>query len=620
MPPVHQPELQPVHQPELQPVHQPELQPVHQPELQPVHQPELQPVHQPELQPVHQPELPPVHQPELQPVHQPELQPVHQPELPPVHQPELPPVHQPELQPVHQPELQPVHQPELPPVHQPELQPVHQPELPPVHQPELPPVHQPELQPVHQPELPPVHQPELPPVHQPELPPVHQPELQPVHQPELPPVHQPELPPACHLGTPPVHQLDPPPPQLLHNKPLRLQVIHLVLSCSVFSGPTLHAVQVANIFLFHIPDPCSSQPCGRGATCENRRGEDFVCLCLPGDFYNNNTNSCAAAKVFPGELEIQNLTFNELLTDKTSELFKNTSENVSRDIEGVFTENDAYLTSIVLEFLPRSQQSRQAVAIASVQIIFGRTATINKDGVLSQLKNCNKCTTVRNGTFRVTGLCSAIPCDLTTARCEDGDDGNYTCSCQDGFFTTNFMNDRMCIACPSGQQFVDNECIDCPLGYSGFNCGENWELVLLIVGPVLGGVLLITLILLITGAVRSKKHRKASSTADIGTPFISHQSTKAPLINGSKGVPAVAGMPSIPRATAHNSPYSSTNLEMTPSNSRQNLITNGRNSRHHEDYGQSRPQNNPYTQIRPVSSSYTPNQGFVNPYYKNDSR
>uniref|UniRef100_A0A674NEL2 Uncharacterized protein n=1 Tax=Takifugu rubripes TaxID=31033 RepID=A0A674NEL2_TAKRU len=368
------------------------------------------------------------------------------------------------------------------------------------------------------------------------------------------------------------------------------------------------------------PNPCSSQPCGRGATCENRRGEDFVCLCLPGDFYNNNTNSCAAAKVFPGELEIQNLTFNELLTDKTSELFKNTSENVSRDIEGVFTENDAYLTSIVLEFLPRSQQSRQAVAIASVQIIFGRTATINKDGVLSQLKNCNKCTTVRNGTFRVTGLCSAIPCDLTTARCEDGDDGNYTCSCQDGFFTTNFMNDRMCIACPSGQQFVDNECIDCPLGYSGFNCGENWELVLLIVGPVLGGLLLITLILLITVAVRSKKHRKASSTADIGTPFISHQSTKAPLINGSKGVPAVAGMPSIPRATAHNSPYSSTNLEMTPSNSRQNLITNGRNSRHHEDYGQSRPQNNPYTQIRPVSSSYTPNQGFVNPYYKNDSR
>ncbi|XP_056898393.1 uncharacterized protein LOC130530877 [Takifugu flavidus] len=206
-----------------------------------------------------------------------------------------------------------------------------------------------------------------------------------------------------------------------------------------------------------------------------------------------------------------------------------------------------------------------------------------------------------------------------TTRCED-DDGTSTCSCLDGFIPTNLTDSVCTAACPSGQRFVDNKCVDCPLGYSGINCGENWELVLLIVGPVLGGVLLITLILLITVAVRSKKHRKASSTADIGTPSMSHQSTKAPPINGSKGVPAVARMPRIPRATVHNSPYSSTNLEMIPSNSRQNLITNGRNSRHHEDYGQSRPQNNLYTQIHPVSSSYTPNQGFVNPYYKNDSR
>ncbi|TNN03862.1 hypothetical protein fugu_000891 [Takifugu bimaculatus] len=221
-----------------------------------------------------------------------------------------------------------------------------------------------------------------------------------------------------------------------------------------------------------------------------------------------------------------------------------------------------------------SQRSRQAeAAIASVQIIFGQTATINKDGVVNQLKNCNELHNCEK--WNIYRLLKNLLI----------------------FFS-----------------------VSCPLGYSGFNCGENWELVLLIVGPVLGGLLLITLILLITVAVRSKKHRKASSTADIGTPFISHQSTKAPLINGSKGVPAVAGVPSIPRATAHNSPYSSTNLEMIPSNSQQNLITNGRNSRHHEDYGQSRPQNNPYSQIRPVSSSYTPNQGIVNPYYKNDSR
>lgn len=39
-----------------------------------------------------------------------------------------------------------------------------------------------------------------------------------------------------------------------------------------------------------------------------------------------------AAKVFPGQLEIQNLDFNEKLSDKTSELFKSTSAAVTQDV------------------------------------------------------------------------------------------------------------------------------------------------------------------------------------------------------------------------------------------------------------------------------------------------
>lgn len=77
---------------------------------------------------------------------------------------------------------------------------------------------------------------------------------------------------------------------------------------------------------------------------------------------------------------------------------------------------------------------------------------------------------------------------------------------------------------------------------------------------------------------RSKKHFKASSTADIGKPYISHSSANSPLVNGDKGVPAVAGMPRIPRATANKSWNSGSDLEMTPSGSRQNLISSGRNS------------------------------------------
>lgn len=43
-----------------------------------------------------------------------------------------------------------------------------------------------------------------------------------------------------------------------------------------------------------------------------------------------------AAKVFPGQLTIQNLTFNEMLNDKTSELFKNTAASVTQDVSFSF--------------------------------------------------------------------------------------------------------------------------------------------------------------------------------------------------------------------------------------------------------------------------------------------
>lgn len=131
---------------------------------------------------------------------------------------------------------------------------------------------------------------------------------------------------------------------------------------------------------------------------------------------------------------------------------------------------------------------------------------------------------------------------------------------------------------------------------------------LIIVGSVLGGLLLISVIVLITVTVRSvchlpiqdcsvticttlhsyrvkdtahyicisdhfrlKKHPKASSTSDIGKPLIGSTFLH---VNGSKGV--LASVPKIPRATTHKS--NSPNLEMMPSNSQQNLISASSNS------------------------------------------
>lgn len=164
---------------------------------------------------------------------------------------------------------------------------------------------------------------------------------------------------------------------------------------------------------------------------------------------------------------------------------------------------------------------------------------------------------------------------------------------------------------------------------------------------------------------RSKKHRKAGHDVVMGKPYTSHFS---PQVNRSAGInhqasanigrgaQAVSGIPRIPRASANRSWDGGANLEMTPSSSRQNLISNGTNSvsallcpkwsstvrmlkfsfklikslfpfqQYYGDHdnvathGQNRSQNNPYSQNRLQSNPYSSVGGQDNPHYKYDSR
>ncbi|KAM6896881.1 uncharacterized protein FYW49_018261 [Xenentodon cancila] len=136
--------------------------------------------------------------------------------------------------------------------------------------------------------------------------------------------------------------------------------------------------------------------------------------------------------------------------------------------------------------------------------------------------------------------------------------------------------------------------------------------------------------------VSSKKKNE-----DFGKPYVSHSAAKAPLVNGSNnyGAPvngsangqvANDGVPRIPRATT--SWDSRTNLELTPSNSRQNLVPGGRNTRPYDDqddtfpyassnsYAQSRPQTSTYPQNRASINPYAQSQGYTNSHYVPDDR
>ncbi|XP_029384240.1 mucin-13-like, partial [Echeneis naucrates] len=368
------------------------------------------------------------------------------------------------------------------------------------------------------------------------------------------------------------------------------------------------------------PGPCDGNPCGEGSTCEPFNG-NFTCLCLAGDTYNYQSQICQRAKVFPGQIGLPNVEYNQNMSNKDSFIFINTTRRITDALDIVYDTTEGYSHSEVLQLLESNGGARStnpSRVTAVVDIIFSANSDITSTDVDDKIKAAanNPDSILGGANFTEQSLCDRAPCDELTTNCGSSN-GSFICGCDPGYIRTNF-SERMCIACPSGQKASESECVDCPFGYSGFNCNNSWELVLVIVGSVLGGLLLITLILLPIVALKfPKKSSEKNRNADIGH-YVNPSPAKAPLVNGHYSLPSSrapsvnvlpfgnAGVPRIPRATAISSWDRGTNLEMTRSNPvGRNLERPSSNS-----YAQSRSQIKPYAQSQ--------SQGQSNPNYVHD--
>ncbi|KAL7869073.1 hypothetical protein AOLI_G00130610 [Acnodon oligacanthus] len=160
--------------------------------------------------------------------------------------------------------------------------------------------------------------------------------------------------------------------------------------------------------------------------------------------------------------------------------------------------------------------------------------------------------------FTIIDQCTKSYCDAVTTTC-DARDGVVSCTCKDGYVMSAWSTEQSCIACPSGQKAVNSKtCEACDFGYSGFNCGENYLLVVVIVSCVLGALLIATLVAVIVLCCRKSKK---------STQF-SHSNGAFGDANFQKPV----GIPRIPRAN-HNSGWEPANLEAMDSGSTRALVT-----------------------------------------------
>ncbi|XP_053138943.1 protein HEG homolog 1 isoform X9 [Hemicordylus capensis] len=249
-------------------------------------------------------------------------------------------------------------------------------------------------------------------------------------------------------------------------------------------------------------DECLSNPCPALATCTNTHGS-FQCMCSFG--YWMEKGQCNLVRTFVGQFP---LTFNTT-GGKYSELHQ-VEEALMNMLNNSLATLPGYYSSTV-------KASREAGNIqVSVQSTFSLVSNVTlfdvTSAVRSHIRACKvpkeNCQFLSNFTqlHRVGGLCKHKDpeCDKETSVCLDLD-GIAVCQCKPGYFKYNKL-DHSCRACEDGYKLENGTCVSCPFGLGGFNCGNPYQLITIVIAAAGGGLLLIMGIALIVTCCQKNKN------------------------------------------------------------------------------------------------------------------
>ncbi|XP_042300938.1 protein HEG homolog 1 isoform X2 [Sceloporus undulatus] len=249
-------------------------------------------------------------------------------------------------------------------------------------------------------------------------------------------------------------------------------------------------------------DECLSSPCPASATCTNTPGS-FKCTCSLG--YWMEKGKCNLVRTFVGQFP---LTFNTT-GGKYSELHQ-----VEEDIINMLNASLSTLPGYYTSSVKASRQARtiQVSVLSTFSLLSNVTLYDIVTTIRSHIQACKAptetCQFISNLTLlhRAGGLCKHKDpeCDKETSVCVDLD-GIAACRCRPGYFKYNKL-DHSCRACEDGYKRENNTCVSCPFGLGGFNCGNPYQLITIVIAAAGGGLLLVMGIALIVTCCQKNKN------------------------------------------------------------------------------------------------------------------
>ncbi|XP_047421439.1 mucin-13 [Sciurus carolinensis] len=278
-------------------------------------------------------------------------------------------------------------------------------------------------------------------------------------------------------------------------------------------------------------DFCQGSRCGGDAACVNLNKTGF-CLCVEGYYYSSS--SCLKGKTFPGYIIVQDVETTDL-DDKSSLAYEELHNKVTTFFETALNTSDYGQTVIlkvsILPSLPGKSEMRadNKRVNASVVNILKQSTSLSEENVTTMIKKAIPSNQIGAVQYEEENRCEFYGCvDTDQDKCSNG----LQCECKPGLQRPNQQSSfcvplecpdncsaelkKQCLkkdsgqlecVCQPGYREDDNSvCLECPFGYSGLDCEDQFQLILTIVGTI-AGILILGLLISLICLARSKNKK-----------------------------------------------------------------------------------------------------------------
>uniref|UniRef100_A0A674GMR4 Mucin 13, cell surface associated n=1 Tax=Taeniopygia guttata TaxID=59729 RepID=A0A674GMR4_TAEGU len=273
-------------------------------------------------------------------------------------------------------------------------------------------------------------------------------------------------------------------------------------------------------------DFCHGDPCGSSlATCISLQS-NYTCVCQYGFYYSNK--DCHKGEVYPATIVVR-ASYSDNLQNINSTEYQYLFNNVSEFFEKAFENLNEYRETVIVKIQPPSKSRSSGSLKVAVTNLFTQNSGENAATVRSAVQRAIENNQAFVSSYEVENHCDIYPCDPKTTVCveveqlpececksdlEKKEGDVYSCSvCSK---SCSAAKHKYCIQeedgpvcrCRINFKTEAEQCVACSVGFSGEECTNNSELILIIVGTVFGAIILSLVIAISVISVRAKHKQK----------------------------------------------------------------------------------------------------------------